>query len=483
MKINRRRWVHAAACGISVSWLSRTRSAVNHAGKLRVMQGPMVGPSAPHLIRVWVRVSDACRVQIVCATTPQMSRPMLSSVGEPSAATDYTAVVMLTGLAADTTYYYQVLIDGQLDPYLGRRAPFSTKTAPAGPVDFTVAFGSCARIAYDPEQTIWREVELQQPDLFFWLGDNVYGDSLNAQTIAEEYRRQREVLSFRRFGAGVPQLAIWDDHDYGLNDHDRTNPVKDDALQIHKRYWANPSYGLPGTPGIFFEYHYGGVDFYFLDGRYYRDPNAEPDLPGKSLLGPQQLAWLKERLLASQSPFKVLVCGSGWTKAKGPGGDAWSSFVHERNGFFNFLRDRRIEGVVLLSGDTHVAELNCVPYSQRGGYDLYDLTSSPLAQNTTDSWLERSPELRIRPVFFGSTNFGLLQFSASLAPKLTYNVIDATGRPVWRPFELAAADLRNGLETWSVKQDSGLSSQPVDVDPFGPNAVTNRTRNIHVNAK
>ena len=38
----------------------------------------------------------------------------------------------------------------------------------------------------------------------------------------------------------------------------------------------------------------------------------------------------------------------------------------------DFIRDNEIAGVVLLSGDSHIGELNVIPWSERGGYDLYD---------------------------------------------------------------------------------------------------------------
>ncbi|MCB1121986.1 MAG: alkaline phosphatase D family protein, partial [Verrucomicrobiae bacterium] len=130
---------------------------------------------------------------------------------------------------------------------------------------------------------------------------------LYGKFLAEEYRSQRQVRSLQPVLRSIPNLAIWDDHDYGLNGHDRENPIKDVALKVFKDYWANPGYGLPDAPGVFFQYSYGGVDFFFLDGRYYRDPATMDDGPGKTMLGSKQLAWLKAGLKKSQAPFKFLI--------------------------------------------------------------------------------------------------------------------------------------------------------------------------------
>ncbi len=248
------------------------------------------------------------------------------------------------------------------------------------------------------------------PDLFFWLGDNIYADTASSWVLAEDYRRQRAVPSTLPLMRTVPQLAIWDDHDFGLNNSDRSNPMREATLAAFRNYWANPGGGLPECPGVFFQYAYGGVDFFFLDGRYYRTPNTDPDGPDKTLLGNCQGDWLRQALLTSRAPFKVLICGSGWSSEDGPTGDTWGAFLRERDALFDFIRDRGIEGVFCLSGDTHFGEVNCIPWSVRGGYDFYDFVSSPLAQATGSSFLNAEPELRIRSPYFRTVNFGAARF-------------------------------------------------------------------------
>jgi len=251
----------------------------------------------------------------------------------------------------------------------------------------------------------------------------------------------------------VPQLAIWDDHDFGYNNSDGSFSFRERSLAVFKQYWANPAYGQPNNPGVYFEYSYAGIDFFFLDGRYYRAPNAAQDGPGKSFLGNTQKEWLKQRLLASRAPFKILACGSGWSMADGPEGDTWAAFRTERDELFDFIRDRRIEGVVCLSGDSHVGELNCIPWSERGGYDIYDLVSSPLAQSPDSGWVTQSPEVRMKPVYAGAPNFGLLEFSMGEKPQLKFTLFNEWGDAAWKPFTLSPGDLKNGVSTWLSKID------------------------------
>jgi alkaline phosphatase D len=421
-------------------------------GYPRLMEGPMVGAVTPDSITFWGRASGEFDVVVEYSPDPAFGATQRTAPVRATAATDYTVRVAATGLAPGTRYYYRLLVDGIPDRY--RLTPFATHTAPAGPAPFRLAFGSCARHQLDAEQPIFRAIAAAEPDLFFWLGDNIYADSASAWVFAEDYRRQRSIATTLPLQRAVPQLAIWDDHDFGLNNSDRSSPVRDASLAAFRNYWANPSYGQPDDPGVYFHYAYGGVDFFMLDGRYNRAPNTDPDGPEKAFLGSRQNEWLRERLRASRASFKVLACGSGWSSEDGPTGDTWGAFLTERDALFDFIRDERIEGVFLVSGDTHYGEVNCIPRSGQGGYDLYDLVSSPLAQGTGTSFLDGVPEMRIRLPYFRTVNFGLLDFEWEPEPKVTFTLRDLRGDRVYEPLTLTPAELKNGASTWRAKMDA-----------------------------
>ena len=148
----------------------------------------------------------------------------------------------------------------------------------------------------------------------------------------------------------------------------------------------------------------------------------------------------------------MLVSGGGFSKAE-RNGDSWAVYQHERNELFDFIRDNRIEGVFGISGDSHMGELNCVPRSDQGGYDFYDLCSSPLANLPDLDFVDQMPEVRIRSPWTRSCNLGLLDFSFDDGPTLTYTLHNIYGAPAWAPLVLKPADLRNGASTWREKID------------------------------
>ena len=442
-------------CVVAIAFWAMAASASqpSHTGYPRLMQGPMVGVVGPTEVKIWVRSSGEFPVTIQYDTTAEFSSALETEPVLVRKANDYTEVITIAGLEPSTEYFYRITVDGIPDRYLKMLDPFRFETAPPAGADgdLRIVFGSCPKWQDDRIQPIWTWVDHYRPDILLWIGDNIYGDTLDPDILREEYRRQREIAALQPILHNVSHLAIWDDHDFGLNNHDRTNPIKDGAYEVFREYWPNPSYGLPDVKGIFFKYTWGRVDFFFLDGRWYRDPDEAPDTTDKTMLGAEQFAWLKAELESSTAVFKVLVSGSGWSKAKGPGGDSWAAFLHERDRLFDFIRDQEITGIVMMSGDSHIGELNVIPWSAKGGYDLYDMVSSPLAQVTPDSWLERRPERRIWPVYFEGSNFGVVDFLMGDDPRMVFQLIDIHGRRVREPFELHASELVNGVASWPSK--------------------------------
>ncbi|MBL9216820.1 MAG: alkaline phosphatase D family protein [Opitutaceae bacterium] len=435
-------------------------AAPSQRGSPRLMQGPMLGAVEGDGARLWVRLSGPYAINIGYGERPD-ALDRRSATVTARAEDDYTAIVRLEGLAPGRTYYYGAIeIDGRSPKSLARRPATPFRTAPAGPARFTVGFGSCAKSADDDVQPVWRQVSLLNPDLFLWLGDNVYANAVVPQIIAEEYRRQREITLRYPALRSIPQLAVWDDHDFGVGDGDRTNPVREGALTVFRQYWANPAGGLPDTPGVFFHYAYGGVDFFFLDERYYRDPAVLPDTPAKTILGPAQREWLRRGLKASRAPFKVLAGGSGWTDLRGPAGDSWAAYLAERAALFDFIRDENITGVLLLSGDMHQGQVNVIRRSEAGAYDLVEFVSSPLAtENYTSSYTSpNEPGLRVP--YSGGNNFGHLTFDLTAPdPTVTFQLYDAYGIGAYVPVRIRASQLRNGVSLWRELMDPALRAQ------------------------
>ena len=184
----------------------------NDEGYPRVMQGPMVGTVTPTEVHIWLRTTGEYTVAIEYGTDFELRSASSTAPVVAKKASDYTLVVTLSDLEPATEYFYRVLVNGKGDKYLKEYPPFRFKTAPvAGSgTSFRMAFGSCPKFQDDRIQPIWTVISEFQPDLFFWIGDNIYGDTLDPDILREEYRRQRDVPGLQPLLHNTPHLAVWD---------------------------------------------------------------------------------------------------------------------------------------------------------------------------------------------------------------------------------------------------------------------------------
>ena len=117
------------------------------------------------------------------------------------------------------------------------------------------------------EYGIFESIRQKQPDVMLWLGDNVYMRDLDWTTrtgMLQRYAFGRAVKELQPLLGSVHHYAIWDDHDYGPNDADRSYRDKEVAREVFQLFWGNPSYGVPGrdgTRGVNFRFTWADVEF------------------------------------------------------------------------------------------------------------------------------------------------------------------------------------------------------------------------------
>jgi len=372
---------------------------------------------------------------------------------EAGAASGNIVLARLTGLAPGKSVAYRV--SGDSDNRGGTLIAQPYWAAAADARELTIAIGSCFFLAdadpiwggqtYGGGFEIFDAIAAAKPDLMLWMGDNLYfqtPDELDPAAMAMRYQRQRTFAPLQKLLTAAPQLAIWDDHDYGPNDADMSYVMKGESLQLFRRYWANPSYGLPDVAGIFGRARWGDVDIFLLDDRWYRSANAAHDGPDKTMFGAQQLTWLRNALIHSDAPIKLVVNGSQmWNRVSRFEG--WHRFATEQRAFADWLVAQRIDGVVFLSGDRHFTEL--LKIDRPGTYPIYEFTSSPL---TSRPWATpEAPErdnLDVVPgTLVGQRQFGMIRVTGPGNDRtLALESRDTTGKLIWHR-EIRARDLKS----------------------------------------
>ena len=183
------------------------------------------------------------------------------------------------------------------------------------------------------------------------------------------------------------------------------------------------------------------MDLFLLDDRWYRSANKLIDEPGKTMFGPQQLAWLRNALVYSRATLKLVASGSQlWNRANRFEG--LNHYSHEQKALADWLLAQRVEGVMFATGDRHFTEL--LRIARPGAYPLYEFTSSPL---TSRPWAnpdaaERDNQDVVPGTLVGKRQFGLIRVTGpAKARRIALESYDQKGELLWR-HELRAQDLR-----------------------------------------
>jgi len=251
-----------------------------------------------------------------------------------------------------------------------------------------IAFGSC--ISQDNPQNIWYTVDSFKPQVFVFLGDNIYGDTEDMNLLKAKYDKLFSKPGLQQLMKKTQVLAVWDDHDYGLNDGGKEYPKKEESKQIFLDYFKEPKESERWKhEGIYHEVVMGPqgkkVQFILLDNRTFRDKlcrvTTDEDCYGeygkctdttKTMLGEQQWKWL-EKVLKEPADIRI-VCSSTQFLVDFNGWEAWVNMPHERERFMQLIEKTKAEGLFFISGDLHYAELSKL--DRPSCYPLYDLTSS-----------------------------------------------------------------------------------------------------------
>lgn len=386
--------------------------------------GPMLGHVGPNEASIWAKASGATTMSVRIGLTEDLSDSRVVEGPALTSQTDYAGAVRITDLQPRTHYFYVVLFNDVATRF-GPPSEFVTAPANGAHNHTRFAFGSCVgHYGFESAAAFADLAARTNIDFMLMLGDNHYADSTDPQKQREGYYLHRRQAGFRELSRRTPIYGIWDDHDFATNDSDGTVKGKETVLRTFKEFWANPAYGQPNDPGVYFKFSWGDLDFFMLDGRYHRSPNAERDTGHKTMLGPAQLDWLERELLAAKGTVKFLVSGGEWETYSHK--DSWASFLRERNEIFKFIDDNRISGVVLLSGDRHFTGA----YQVRGRF--VEVTSGPLGSTNART--------SITPEMFFTHNEGKMYCifdvdTTAAKPALTLEVYKAAAGLIWRrPF-------------------------------------------------
>lgn len=417
-----------------------------------VQSGPMLGYSEMKEVAIWIQTNESASVYALYWEKNAGGVMFRTAVVETEKKKGFTAHLIADELMPGLTYEYKIYVNKEEVEFA---FPLEFQTSPnwkyrEEPPAFSIALGSCLYInelavdrkgsPYGGEYEIVKSIYDKNPDLMLWLGDNTYFRPVDWNTrtgMIHRHTHTRSLPELQPLLASTHHYAIWDDHDYGPNDHNRSFIHKETALETFKMFWANPVYGFMGNDCAVSSFSWGDADFFLLDNRWFRAANGL-ESGGKDYFGKAQIDWLIESLKASRAPFKIIASG-GQILNPAKVYENYSNYEEERAYFLKRLEEEDIWGVFFLSGDRHHSELTKMDRVRN--YPLYDLTVSPLTSGVHGD--ESEPNyFRVEKTMVTKRNFAILSFSGALKERvMTITIYNAQGKKEWER-EISASDLR-----------------------------------------
>jgi phosphodiesterase/alkaline phosphatase D-like protein len=257
----------------------------------------------------------------------------------------------LTDLDADRRYPLHVRADTGAE-WIGAVRTFPEER----PTSFKFVAGSCCETG--SAHPVFETMRRHDPRVFVQLGDLHYED-IDEDSEAR-FRAAYDVVLTSKSQSSlyreVPVAYVWDDHDFGRNNSDRTSASRNAANAAYRA--CVPHHPLISETGVFHAFTVGRVRFLMTDCRSQRTPRGVAHRY-RTMLGAKQKAWLKEELLASKGRYALVVWVSpvGWIGAT-LDDDAWPGYPGERAELALFLAEHGIDNVLMLAGDAHMLAID-----------------------------------------------------------------------------------------------------------------------------
>lgn len=410
--------------------------------------GPMVGYVDMRQVNLWVQTTQAATVfaeykQVggtVVYRTPAVQTEVLHG---------FTAHLQCDSVQPGNTYTYTVFINKK--PVV---RPYKTEfTTPAlwqwrtDPPTYRVVTGSCAYVneerydrpgkGYGSNYEIFNAIAQKQPNLMVWLGDNIYlrePDWGSRVGIYHRYTHGRSLPELQPLLAACPHVAVWDDHDFGPNDSDGSYAYKHLTTAAFRDFWANPACSQTQQEGIYTSMDFNDVQFFLLDNRSFRTASRRKT-GERTILGKEQLEWLKNALVASPAKFKFVCIGGQFLNDVADFENHARVAPEERQEIIDFIVNEKIKNVIFLTGDRHHSELSLL---EKDGIKIYDFTVSPFTSGVHDA-LSENNTLRVPGSHIAVHNFAVLEVSGPLKErKLVLYLYGTDGAELWK-YEINAA--------------------------------------------
>jgi alkaline phosphatase D len=395
-----------------------------------VTHGVAAGDVTSHSAVIWSRANQASTMYVQILDEDEDEHAKQQNV-RVTADHDFTGKVQVNGLKPDTDYRYRVWFGSNKGHHHNKNNVEEGRfhTAPRSDAVKAVTFSWIGDLAgqntcRDSVEgfPIFNAINATKQDFVIGLGDMIYADGTceatgrygNKQIIGNftqsadmenywaHWKYNREDSSHQALLARTPFYAIWDDHevvnDFGpLHDTRDTAPYTSGDKLLPKGLAAfmdyNPVTVNSDTPKRLYRNVRWGkhLELFILDTRQYRDANFASDAATepKTMLGREEVVWLKEQLKKSDATWKVIVSSVPMSIPTGSSGDrgrdGWANYLqaggfeYELVDLLRYMQKNEMKNVAFLTTDVHFAEaFRYTPFSDDPSFQVYEFVSGPI---------------------------------------------------------------------------------------------------------
>ncbi len=213
-------------------------------------------------------------------------------------------------------------------------------------------------------------------------GRNGDGEVQSLKEYRQKYALYHTDAELRELRASAPLMAIWDDHEVEDNwagDLPGEATIDPRVAFLKRRHNGFRAFfeHMPRMQNrrerfrIYDKLRFGrNLELFLLDERQYRSdqpcgdqivapcPPAERNDPRRTLLGKEQMSWLKRGLRQSNAVWKavgnqVMIMSVDLPLGNPINPDQWDGYGADRTELLNYVRDQRIADVAFFTGDIH----------------------------------------------------------------------------------------------------------------------------------
>ena len=381
-----------------------------------ITHGPVTGGVSDSAVNLFLRCDAEYLFTINLDTDSLFSSP-LAFPNTTDINKDFSAITQLTGLLANTKYYYRINFPAGIDV---KKGSFTTFPEEGEAAHFTFVAGSCQET---PNMKVFDVIPTHNPLFMVHSGDYTYPSyqlpsnyPQDWNTLPLSYRkRYEEAVMKDKLLPYVPLVYMPDDDDnFGISrtyhlgtSYSGTFPnIQNfiDSIPITEEQRVNClrayRYFFPGyatvdtTEGHYHSFKVANAEFFVTDCRSMADPWSEAyqfdsitgiwsfnPSPNHSILGDNQMNWLLNGLSASTAKWKFIVSGVPFNPKytqiiqavlplqgyvfdvagqQGTGfrlstsfADGWGGFPNDVAQLISHVENEQINNVMVISGQTH----------------------------------------------------------------------------------------------------------------------------------